>query len=139
MSYYESLKEYDKELTIIWQTSSISTKTLKVAERIEELIHIYCDEKGIDYDGLCKGCTARGRALRILAKDYQEMKAKDLGGVTASEFIELTAKVAEINKPKVDYSKFKYQELRNLCKEKNIPLNKKDKRQDLIDKLNNHE
>jgi len=155
MNYYNLLEPYDRELWVIHKTGTISGSTQGIRAKVEALLSIYeLQYKKKPKDGCNGKCV--GRALRILAKDYQELKAKDLEGklpvyeVTMADdcdpqialvedspnpfvIVEEGTKLSEVY-----YSQMKYQQLRALCKEKNIPLNKKDKRQDLIDKLNAH-
>ena len=149
MNYYNLLEPYDRELYVIHKTGTISGSTQGIRAKVEALLSIYeLQYKKKPKDGCNGKCV--GRALRILAKDYQEMKANDkslpMYELKLAEDSEVEVVITDkpivpfvvIENPTILYNEFKYQQLRTLCKEKNIPLNKKDKRQDLIDKLNGH-
>jgi hypothetical protein len=128
MTYYNKLEPYDRELWIIYKTGTISAGTKST--NIMNLIKIYENHYKKKVKLGCGKCS--GRALRKLADDYQILK---------NEPIENLSKPLMVSAMDVEtvYEGVKYQELRRLCRSKNIPLDKKDKKQDLIDKLNNHE
>jgi len=130
MNYYDKLKPFEKQLTIIKQTNSISTKDKKVEEKVTKIIAIYAKEYGLDVNSICKGCTGTPRALRRVAKDYFELKESQP---------KKAPKKPEPKKQEVNYSEMKMQDLRKQCKAKGIATKNTDKKQDLISKLNNHE
>ena len=126
MNYYDKLKPFEKQLTIVKQTNSISTKDKKVEEKVTKIIAIYAKEYGLDVGKICKGCTGTPRALRRVAKDYFELKESQP---------KKAPKKPEPKKKEVNYSEMKMQDLRKQCKVQGITAKNTDKKVDLINML----
>jgi len=121
MTYYNLLEPYDRELFIINKTGTISGSSEQIKKKVTELFKIYELQYKKKVKPGCGKCS--GRALRRLAKDYEELQAK----ATKEEPVVIT---------KTQYDNMTYWELRKLCKDKGLNPQKKDNRQELIDKLN---
>jgi len=136
MSYPQSLKPYKKELLIVFKTNTISTRDIKVQERVKELISIHENHYGKKLRPNCRGCA--GDFLRRMARDYdQEIGFKKKA--SKKPVVKETVGIPGNGTPVEDYLTLGFNELKKACREHNPPLKytNKTKKTELLKMLQN--
>ena len=138
MTYYEELKPFEDFLAITVRAKAISG-TVENQRKLKELLTVY--QKHHPEDKTCMTCNGKAlfRLINRIANEYFELKSFDV--ISGSDYVlDLSREGAELyphsNPDEGWYKQMKMHELRSLCKERGIKTSNKDKKTELIDKLN---
>ena len=137
--FFDKLKAHDKNLVIMAKTGALSISTPAKKKSIEELISAYEWFYSRRVKKQCPNGSCAGRALRLLADNYKEMKAQDLRANPKPKKEPKAKEVEDKFKFYPTYSDMKMPALRKACKAAGIKPKNTDKKVDLIKMLENNQ